>query len=226
VRRIKSKTHSSVPFHTIRKTVLSASCQITRCRCLIYKFVDTCEIHIRRFEATISASVSGISHRKIGTYCSNPSCDCVQRYRASSATPNTFASAITDALSRYAIQDPQSQCMNISPSGSFGKLLPSTAVAKLSSNISPLHHKTFNSYRTCFHFCTRAGMPSIACRLFSNLPFCVLSHSLPLTFCPIPVPFTRSPVSSLLRILSSVPLTENGSNSSTPFSLAILTRSA
>src|SRR5216110_347230 len=54
----------------------------------------------------------------------------------------------------------------------------------------------------------------------------VLSQPLPLTFCPIPVPLTRNPFSILRRNLSSVPLTVNGRNPSTPCFRASLTRSA
>ena len=42
---------------------------------------------------------------------------------------------------------------------------------------------------------------------YTYLPFIVLSHPLPLTLCPMPVPFTLRPFSSLFFSFASVPLT-------------------
>lgn len=112
--------------------------------------------------------------------------------------------------------------------------------------VSILPVQSLKTKLTSFHVCIICGIPNIACLLFSNLicnaladgsqyiepgiityrPFCVLSHFLPLTFSPTPVPFTLRPFSCRFCNLYIVPLTVNGNSSSTPCCRASFTRSA
>ena len=66
-----------------------------------------------------------------------------------------------------------------------------------------------------FHCLIISPIPSIAFLLSSNLPFNVLSHNLPLTFCPTPVPFTLNPFSILFRSISDGSFGDHGSKGST-----------
>ena len=77
-----------------------------------------------------------------------------------------------------------------------------------------------------FHCLMSAGMPSMAFLLSSSFPLSVRSHSLPLTFFPIPVPCTRRPFSMRFCSLTSGCLGLRGINGSTLCCEASLKRSA
>jgi hypothetical protein len=122
-------------------------------------------------------------------------------------------------------------CLNLpntpSTSSPSHSATSSTHVHVLSTHpLAPIPQNPLHKQHTCFHSMIIAGMFNIACLLISSRPLSVLSHALPLTFCPSPVPFTINPVSMRRASFSPGFLIVQGSRSTTPCKDASLTRSA
>lgn len=101
---------------------------------------------------------------------------------------------------------------------------PFHVLSAIRSAISP--RSSNRSKHTRFHSSISSGMPNIACLLISNRPFSVLSHFLPFTLSPTPVPLTCKPLSILLFSFSPGFFIVHGRRSRTPWVCASFTSSA